>query len=101
MPREQPKIPKHLYLGKTKKSPDRKPPESKKGGARVKTNLPEINWTPSRLTITIIILSIPYLIATIASIVVQNYLIAGVFIGIGLLVIGMYFLLRYLEKADF
>ena len=101
MPKKQPDVPKRLRLGKNKKSPDRKPPGTVGGGGGIRTNLPEIEWTPSKLTITIAVLIVPYLIAVIVSLYVRNYLIAGVFVGIGLLVIGLYFLLRYLERSDF
>lgn len=101
MPPKKPKsdLPKHLKLGKTRQSQQAKISE---GGShkRVMTNLPEVNWTPSKLTLTIIALCIPYLIAVIGSILVGNYLIAFVFIGLAVLVVGMYLLLRYIERSD-
>lgn len=102
MPRKKTNLPKQLRLGRNKKSCDAQPPkyDIDKGRYGIKTDVPDINWTFSRLTITIIVLCIPYLIAVILSFAVKNYLIAGVFVGIGLLVIGMYFLIRFLDKAD-
>ncbi|MCC0178202.1 hypothetical protein I4641_14565 [Waterburya agarophytonicola K14] len=101
MPQEKPNVPKQLRLGRTRNSIERKPPEASGGSGSIRTNFQEINWTPSKLTITIILLCIPYIVAIIVSLAVKNYLIAGVFVGIGFLVVGMYFLLRYLERSDF
>lgn len=93
-------IPKQLKLGKTGQSQPAEVPKAAGGTGRVQTNLPQINWTPSKLTITVILLTIPYLIATLVAFGVGNNLIGFVFIGIGLMVVGMYFLLRYIERND-
>ena len=95
----QHKLPKHLKFGKTGKSQEAKTHQGLSPG-KVMTNLPEINWTPSKLTLTIIALCIPYLIAVVGSILVGNYLVASVFVGLAVLVVGMYLLLRYIERSD-
>ena len=99
-PKKQ-KLPNQLRLGKVGKSQEAKSPDSGKKTSTIQTNLPEINWTPSKLTITIVLLLLPYLLAVIISFAVGNNLIAGVFIGLGFLVLGIYFLLRYIERSDF
>ncbi len=100
MPQKKHNVPKHLRLGKTGGSQEAKIPNSLSTG-QVKTNLQDVNWTPTKLTLTIIALCIPYLIAVIASFVIGNYLIGLVFIALGLLVVGIYLLLRYIERSDF
>ena len=94
-------LPKNLRLGKTGKSQESKAPDAWGKRGKIHTNIPEINWTPSKLTITVTLLLIPYFLAVILSISIKNYLIAGVFIGLGFLVVGIYFLLRYIERSDF
>ena len=101
MSQKKPNLPNQLRLGKTGKSQESKSLNSGGKSGNIQTNLPEINWTPNKLTITIVLLLLPYLIAVIISFAVGNYLIAGVFIGLGFLVVGIYFLLRYIERSDF
>ena len=93
-------VPKILRLGKTGSSQQAKIVNGISKG-KVKINLQDINWTPTKLTLTLMALCIPYLVAVIASFVIGNYLIGLVFIGLGLLVVGMYLLLRYIERSDF
>jgi len=100
MSKEKHNIPKQLRLGKTGKSQEAKLPKGTSPG-RINIDLPEINWTPSKLTITIALLCLPYFIAVVASFLVGNNLIGFLFIGLGFLVIGIYFLLRYIERSDF
>ncbi|MEM8830083.1 MAG: hypothetical protein AAGE96_12100 [Cyanobacteria bacterium P01_G01_bin.19] len=101
MPKNKHNLPKHLRLGKTAKSQEAKTPKGTSNGGRIVTNLQEINWTRNKLTLTIIALSTPYLIATVGSFAVGNSLVGFIFIGLGVLVIGMYLLLRYIERSDF
>ena len=95
------KLPNQLRLGKTGKSQEAKSPGNSGKVGNIQTNLPEINWTPNKLTITVVLLLLPYLLAVIISFAVGNYLIAGVFVGLGFLVVGIYFLLRYIERSDY
>ncbi|MDJ0593127.1 MAG: hypothetical protein QNJ72_24600 [Pleurocapsa sp. MO_226.B13] len=101
MPQKEPNLPKQLRLGKTGQSQPVKVPESKTGKGEIITDWQEINWTRRKLIITIASLSIPYLIAVVISFVIGNNLIGFVFIGIGVLTVGIYLLLRYVERADF
>ena len=94
-------LPKQIRLGRNAKSKEAKAPKSWGKQGQINTNLPEINWTPNKLTITVIVLLLPYLLAVVVSFAVGNYLIAGVFVGLGFLVVGIYFLLRYIERSDF
>ncbi len=94
------KLPKYIRLGKTASSQEARTPNGLSKG-RVRTNLQDINWTPTKLTMTIIALSIPYLIAVIGSFLSGNSMVGLIFIGLGALVIGMYLLLRYIERSDF
>ena len=100
MPPKKYNVPKHLRLGKTGRSQEARTPNGLSKG-QVMTNLQEINWTPTKLTLTIIALCIPYLIAVIASFAVGNYIVGSIFIGLGVLVVLMYLLLRYIERSDF
>ena len=93
-------LPEQIRLGRNASSKEAKAPKSWGKQAKINTNLPEINWTPNKLTITVIVLLLPYLLAVAVSFASGNYLIAGVFIGLGFLVVGIYFLLRYIERSD-
>lgn len=99
MPKDK-NLPQNLRLGKTSRHEEAKPPGKGSRGSQIITNLQDINWTPKKLTLTIVSLSLPFLLAVIVSFAVGNYLIASVFIGLGLLVLGMYWLLRYIERSD-
>ncbi len=94
-------LPKQLRLGKTRGSTKALAPSSAGRAGKININFQEINWTRRKLIITVALLSIPYLIAVIISFAVGNNLIGFVFLGIGALVVGMYLLLRYIERADF
>ena len=99
MPPKKHNVPRHIRLGKTGRSQEARTPTGLSKG-RVMTNLQEINWTPTKLTLTIIALCIPYLIAVIASFAVGNYMIGFIFVGLGVLVVLMYLLLRSMERSD-
>ena len=101
MPKKEPHIPKQFHFGKTGKSQEAKAPEHKGGPGNIMTNLPDINWTRRKFTLTIAALCTPYLIAVAVAFGVGNYLIGFVFLGLGVLVIGLYLLLRYIERSDF
>lgn len=101
MPEQKHNLPKQLRFGQGKQSRDAKPPQGTGSGGRINTNFQDIKWTPRRLTITIALLSIPYLIAVAISFLIGNNLIAFVFLGLGALVVGIYLLLRYIERANF
>ena len=101
MPQKEPNIPKKLRLGKTGKSQEAKTPTTSGGPGNIMTNLPDINWTRRKFTLTIAALCTPYLIAIAVAFGVGNYLIGFVFLGLGVLVIGFYLLLRYIERSDF
>ena len=101
MPEKEPNLPKQLRLGKTGQSQPVKVPESKTGQGEIITDWQEINWTRRKLIITIASLSIPYLIAVVISFVTGKNLIGFIFIGMGVFTIGIYLLLRYIERADF
>lgn len=94
------KLPRYIRLGKTGSSQEARTPNGLSKGS-IKTNLQDINWTPTKLTMTIIALSIPYVIAVISSFLAGNSMVGFIFIGLGGLVIGMYLLLRYIERSDF
>lgn len=100
MPKEKQNLPKQIRLGRTAKSQQAKAPDSpKKSG--IMTDFQEINWTPSKLTITVILLCVPYLVVVIACFLAGNSFFGFVFIALGFLVIGIYLLLRYIERSDF
>jgi hypothetical protein len=99
MPKEKQNIPKQLRLGRTAKSQPAKAPGSPKK-SQIMTDFQEINWTPSKLTITVILLCVPYLVAVIACFLAGNSFFGFVFIALGFLVIGIYLLLRYIERSD-
>ena len=101
MPNNKHNIPKELRLGKGKASREAKPPGTMETPNNINTNFQEIKWTRSKLTITVVLLSIPYLIALIGSFVVGNILVGLIFLGIGAFTVGIYLLLRYIERADF
>ena len=100
MPEKKHNIPKHLRLGKTGASQEAKIVNGVSKG-QVQTNLQDISWTPTKLTLTIIALCIPYLIAVIGAFAAGAYMFGFIFIGLGLLVVGIYLLLRYIERSDF
>jgi hypothetical protein len=100
MPKEKQNLPKQIRLGRTAKSQQAKAPDSATN-KQIITDFQEINWTPSKLTITIVLLCVPYLVAVIACFLAGNSFFGFVFIGLGFLVIGIYLLLRYLERANF
>lgn len=101
MPNNKHNVPKEFRLGQGKQSREAKPPVAAGGAGNINTNLKEIKWTPSKLAITVAALSLPYLIAVIGSFLAGNYLVGFIFLGIGAFVIGIYLLLRYIERADF
>ena len=100
MPDKKQNLPKHLRLGKTGGSTEAKPPSGTGAGGNINTKFQEIKWTPRKLTVTIALLSIPYLIAVAVCFAAGNMLIGLVFLGIGAFVVGIYLLLRYIERAD-
>lgn len=93
-------VPKSLRLGKTGSSQQAKIVNGLAKG-QVNTNLQDINWTPTKLTLTILALCIPFLIAMIGAFIVGNYLVGFVFVALALMVVGIYFLLRYIERSEF
>jgi len=100
MPNNKHNIPKEFRLGKGGQSKEAKPPVAAGGPGSIRTNLKEIKWTRSKLTITVTLLSLPYLIAVVGSFLAGNFLVGCIFLGIGVFVIIIYLLLRYIERAD-
>ena len=100
MPDKKHNLPKQLRFGKNGSSSEAKPPTGSGAGGRINTKFQDIKWTPRKLTLTIVLLSIPYLIAVAVSFLVGNILIGCVFLGVGAFVVGIYLLLRYIERAD-
>lgn len=100
MPDQRHNLPKQLRFGQGKQSREAKPPEGTGAGGRINTSFQDIKWTPRKLTVTTALLSIPFLIAVIISFAVGNNLIGFVFLSLGAFVVGMYLLLRYIERAD-
>ena len=93
-------VPKKLSLGKRKGSGEAEVPTASGAGGNIMTNFQEISWTKRKLILTIVALATPYLAVLIASFMAGYILMGIIFGGIGVFVVVMYLLLRFLERAD-
>ena len=96
-------LPKRLTQGKTNRSQEAKPPESFGRGGNIdpKAAWANVQWTPKKLGLVVCFLSIPYLLIVIGTLKSGNTLVAGIMIGLVVLICSLFLLLRWIEKADF
>ena len=80
---------------------DRKFPRHGGTGGRINTNLPDINWTQKKLVLTIALLGVPYVVAILACFITGINLIAYLLIGIAILVGLLVLAIRFIDRQDF
>ena len=66
-------------------------------GGSVKTNWGNIHWTRKKLFIAAVLLGFPYGIAIVATLAAKVYLITSILIGLGIMVIFLYQLVRRID----
>ncbi len=91
---------KKIVKGKSRPG-DRKFPAHGGKGGEIYTNLPDINWTPKKLILAIALLSIPYVGAVLACFIAGISFIAYLLIGLGIFVGLIVLALRFIDQQDF
>jgi hypothetical protein len=66
-------------------------------GGRIKTDWKDIKWTKEKLFLTSLVLGMPYITAIIASLVNGIYLITFILAGLGVMVVLVYKIVRWLD----
>ena len=96
-------LPKRIVQGKTPRSQEAKAPTESGRGGRIdpKAQWANVKWTPKKLGLVIPFLSIPYLLVIIGTLKAGNTLVAGIMIGLVVLIGSLFLLLRWIEQADF
>ena len=96
-------LPKKITQGKTPRSQEAEVPTAVAGGGRIdgKVAWANVKWTPKKLGLVIPFLSIPYLLIIISTFKAGNTVVAGIMIGIVVLIGSLFLLLRWMEQADF
>lgn len=75
-------------------------PLAKSSKAAIHTNWKDINWTPPKLIFASVVLGIPYLTAILVTFTSKMMPITAILIGLGLMVLLLVLLLRWLEQAE-
>jgi hypothetical protein len=70
-------------------------------GGEIKANWQEIKWTRQKILLVSIILGVPYLTAIIASFVNRIYLIAFILLGLAVIIVVLFKIVRWLERNEF
>lgn len=96
-------LPKKLTQGKTNRSQEAQVPTGVSGGGKIDPNVQwaNVKWTPKKLGLVAAFLSIPYLLIIISIFKSGNTLVAGIMIGLVVLIGSLFLLLRWIEQADF
>ncbi|MEL7406465.1 MAG: hypothetical protein AAFN00_05815 [Cyanobacteria bacterium J06558_2] len=93
-------LPKKIFHGKTAKSQPAKIENSGSGG-KIATNLPEIRWTPTKLSLASAIILAPISFGIVICFKAGNILIGLILIGLILFMGLIYLALRYIENNEF
>jgi hypothetical protein len=67
-------------------------------GGSVKTDWKDIRWTKKKLFFTFLILGLPYVTAVVASFANGVYLITFILVGLGVMVVLLYKVVRWLDR---
>ena len=94
-------LPKMLKQGRLNRSQDAKLPDKFGGSGSIITNFQDVKWTPKKLALVIVALSIPYLIVIISLIKAGYTVVVLLMIGFAILTGLIYLALRWIEKSDF
>lgn len=70
-------------------------------GGKVVTSWKKINWTKKKLFFTSVGLGFPYTVAVVATLVSGVYLITTVLVSVGLMVLLLSQLLRWLDRDEY
>ncbi|MEM8673043.1 MAG: hypothetical protein AAGF83_04120 [Cyanobacteria bacterium P01_G01_bin.67] len=93
-------LPKRLVKGGSKKSHSAKLPEMVKGG-KIATNLKDINWTPTKLSVVSFAILAPISFTIVLCFKAGNIMVGSVLIGL-IVFMGLILLaLRYIEQNEF
>ena len=75
-------------------------PLAKSSKAAIQTNWKDIDWTPSKAIFVTLVLGIPYFSAIIVTYTSKMMPITAILIGLGLMIVFLVLLLRWLEQAE-
>lgn len=95
-------LPQRLTQGKTNRSQEARPPKKSGKGGTIdpKASWANVQWTPKKLGLVVCFLSIPYLLVIIGTLKAGNVLVAGIMIGLVVLIGSLFLLLRWIEQLD-
>ena len=91
---------KKIKKGKSRPINRKFPTHGGKGGT-VYTNLPNINWTAKKLVLATALLGIPYVGAILACFIAGIQLIAYLLIGLAIFVGFIVLAIRFIDQQDF
>ena len=94
-------LPKRLVKGKIDKSQEAKAPNISGAGGRIDTSLRDINWTPAKMRIAMVVLIAPVVSASTIAFNAGNILVGLILIGLIIFVGAMYLALRYIDRSEF